>query len=64
MIDFTSPRAIHKKLDDTERENVRLRQALRDIEEMPFSMVNDSESLRHSIKTMQTIARTAARQQS
>lgn len=34
-------------------------QALRDIEQIPFSAVNDSESLRHTIKTIQHIARTA-----
>jgi hypothetical protein len=33
--------------------------ALEQIEQMPFSMVNDSESLRHTIRTIQGIARKA-----
>lgn len=33
--------------------------ALMEIEEMPFSMANDSDSLRHTIKTMQRIAHRA-----
>jgi hypothetical protein len=33
--------------------------ALNEIDEMPFSMVNDSESLRHTIKTIQAMARAA-----
>jgi hypothetical protein len=36
-----------------------LAQALTEIEATPFSMVNDSDSLRHTIKTMQQIARAA-----
>ena len=35
------------------------RSALREIDAMPCSMVNDSESLRHTIKTIQSIARKA-----
>lgn len=37
----------------------RLENALREIDAVPISMVNDSESLRHSIKLMQAIARAA-----
>ncbi|MBN9601849.1 MAG: hypothetical protein J0G33_02850 [Afipia felis] len=33
--------------------------ALREIEAMPCSLVNDADSLRHTIKTMQAIARAA-----
>lgn len=33
-----------------------LRAALQEIADMPFSMVNDSESLRHSLRTIQQIA--------
>lgn len=33
--------------------------ALEEIESTPFSMVNDSESLRHSLRLLQQIARTA-----
>lgn len=36
--------------------------ALQEIEQMPFSMVNDSESLRHTIRTIQSIASRAALQ--
>lgn len=50
----------------TQRANARLIAALPDlsnaldeIEQMPCSMVNDSESLRHTIRTMQAIARAA-----
>ncbi|MFA7280814.1 MAG: hypothetical protein WC100_12025 [Sterolibacterium sp.] len=32
---------------------------LEEIESMPFSMVNDSDSLRHTIRAMQAIARAA-----
>jgi hypothetical protein len=38
-----------------------LRAALELIEATPYSMVNDSESLRHTIKSIQHIARTALR---
>ena len=38
---------------------VKMRHALTQIEATPVSMVNDSDSLRHSIKTMQHIARRA-----
>ena len=37
----------------------RLSAALADVRDMPVSMVNDSESLRHSIRVMQNIARGA-----
>ena len=37
----------------------RQRVALGEIADAPYTMVNDSESLRHSIKSMQAIARTA-----
>lgn len=37
----------------------RARQALCEIESAPYSAVNDSESLRHSIKYMQNVARVA-----
>lgn len=42
---------------------LRERRALTQISDMPVSMVNDSESLRHSIKTMQSIARSALSEQ-
>lgn len=38
------------------QENKRLRTALEQVRDMPFSMVNDSESLRHTIKVMQHLA--------
>lgn len=51
-----------KALDMAERafqQRDKLAKVLTDIEAMPFSSVNDSESLRHTIRTMQTMARTA-----
>ncbi len=41
---------------DQEREIDALRSALQKIADMPLSMVNDSESLRHSLRTVQQIA--------
>lgn len=41
---------------DQEKEIEELRAALQEIADMPFSMVNDSESLRHSLRTIQQIA--------
>lgn len=54
----------HDAYEDTRRKIARAREqqlagavaALREIELMPVSMVNDSESLRHSIRLMQQIA--------
>lgn len=40
---------------------VKAETALQEIEAMPFSMTNDSESLRHTIKQMQQIARAATK---
>lgn len=42
-------------------ENKRLRRALEQIRDAPFSMVNDSESLRHSIRAIQNTADQALR---
>lgn len=42
-----------------QRGTAKLVDALAQIEAMPCSMVNDSESLRHTIKQMQQIARAA-----
>jgi hypothetical protein len=42
---------------DLMAEHGNLKAALKDIEAMPFSMVNDSESLRHTIRALQAIAR-------
>jgi hypothetical protein len=36
-----------------------LLEALRLIEDMPYTMMNDSESLRHTIRAMQFVARSA-----
>lgn len=41
------------------RRALSLQQTLVEIADMPFSPVNDSESLRHTIKTIQQMARTA-----
>lgn len=40
----------------TDAEIDALRSALQEIADTPFSMVNDSESLRHSLRTVQQIA--------
>lgn len=45
-------------------ENDRLRAALQEVMDAPCSMVNDSESLRHTIKGMQHTAREALRRNS
>lgn len=48
-----------KAMDMAERafqQRDKLAKALTEIETMPFSPVNDSESLRHTIRTMQMIA--------
>jgi len=42
-------------------EIARLKTALAEIRDTPFSMVNDSESLRHSCRVMQHIATEALR---
>lgn len=44
-------------------EVMRLTAALKQIEEMPFTMVNDSESLRHTIRTLQGIAHEARKRE-
>jgi hypothetical protein len=41
------------------QENAILRSALEQIRDMPHSLVNDSESLRHTLKTIDHIARQA-----
>jgi hypothetical protein len=45
--------------DSYREENERLRATLRAIENMPATMANDSESLRHTIKTIRYMARAA-----
>lgn len=55
---FTTPadavRGLKQKIEQ-------MRAALVEIETMPFSMVNDSESLRHTIRTIQLQASKALR---
>lgn len=66
-IDFI-PAVVGRKLElelaDKERENEALRKALQEIFDMPCCMVNDSESLRHTIKTIRFIAENAIKEQS
>jgi hypothetical protein len=42
-------------------EIIPLRVALEEVRDTPFSMVNDSDSLRHTIRTIQAIANQALR---
>jgi hypothetical protein len=44
---------------DLMNENARLKKALESIDRMPFSMVNDSESLRYTLRQIKNISRAA-----
>jgi len=54
----------NERVQELERENEALRKALQEIFDMPCCMVNDSESLRHTIKTIRFIAENAIKEQS
>lgn len=51
--------AARRELTTLAAERDRLREAMIQIDEMPASMVNDSESLRHTIRTIQSISSAA-----
>jgi len=51
--------AHHDNVCELMAQNGRLIKAMEEIEQMPFSMVNDSESLRYTLRTIQRIAHNA-----